>query len=98
METQENQGPVGLADAPELAARAEAETAPKAPAYFAYCIRPLGKDNLYELQEIQMTDSGGGVMTGRVIRRSVPNTRDICTGRAISCLEGIDGFGYGEHA
>lgn len=69
---------------------------PKSPSYLAYAIVSMGTDNLYQLHEIEMTDSGKGVMTGRVVRRSVPNTKDICTGRAISCLEGMDGFGYGD--
>lgn len=59
----------------------------------AYSIVSVGHSDLWVLREYEIT----GDKT-RVLRETVPNTRDICIGRSIACLEGMDGFSYGESA
>lgn len=57
----------------------------------SWAVVPLGQEDFWQLQEIGLYSDG----TYKILRKGVPNTKAVCTARAIYGLEGFDPFDTG---
>ena len=63
---------------------------PKSSPYIAFAVVPLGHDDLWELRQIEIDGD-----KATIIKKGVPDVRQICTARAIAGIEGLDAFDRG---